>query len=225
MVFSGRFDREIAMTMPDELARAQILKTMTRSMRLDGHFDFGRISHKTAGYFEHVGSTYIYIYIWRVCHDIRHCQYIYIFEVTQESIYYTRDLVFCVDACDLAALFNFSIAFLALSPVLWERIWRLLLKRRQCWRWIEFSIKSLFCRTHWNPMPWSLLVYPIHDNIVTYCTLICRSPWWMSFSKSAGGICGFNDGGCQCYIFRNQLWFIGDVVFNVDWYNLWFKHE
>ncbi len=46
---AGRFDREIAMTMPDEAARAQILKTMTRDMRLDGHFDFSVISKRTSG--------------------------------------------------------------------------------------------------------------------------------------------------------------------------------
>ena len=47
---AGRFDREIAMTMPDELARTQILKTMSRNMRLDGHFNFPIIGKKTAGF-------------------------------------------------------------------------------------------------------------------------------------------------------------------------------
>ena len=46
----GRFDREIAMTMPDDRARAQILRTMTRSMRLQGDFDFDYIARKTPGF-------------------------------------------------------------------------------------------------------------------------------------------------------------------------------
>ena len=46
----GRFDREIAMTLPDDRARAQILRTMTRHMRLQAGFDFEMIARKTPGY-------------------------------------------------------------------------------------------------------------------------------------------------------------------------------
>ena len=38
------------MTMPDERARAQILKTMSKNMRLDGQFDFASIARKTPGF-------------------------------------------------------------------------------------------------------------------------------------------------------------------------------
>lgn len=48
---AGRFDREISMTMPDESSRSQIIKTMTRTMRLDGEFNFNLIAKRTAGYF------------------------------------------------------------------------------------------------------------------------------------------------------------------------------
>ena len=47
---AGRFDREIIMGVPDEAGRARILHVMTKSMRLEGEFDFKLIAKKTPGY-------------------------------------------------------------------------------------------------------------------------------------------------------------------------------
>ncbi|MES1909009.1 MAG: hypothetical protein MHM6MM_001828 [Cercozoa sp. M6MM] len=48
---AGRFDKEIALGIPDERARARILKVLTRSMRLSGQdFDFGYVARRTAGF-------------------------------------------------------------------------------------------------------------------------------------------------------------------------------
>lgn len=47
---AGRFDREILIGVPDEEARCQILIKMTRTMRLEGNFNFARIAKLTPGY-------------------------------------------------------------------------------------------------------------------------------------------------------------------------------
>ena len=47
---AGRFDREIVMGVPDEAARARILQVMTKTMRLEGEFDYNLIAKKTPGY-------------------------------------------------------------------------------------------------------------------------------------------------------------------------------
>ncbi|KAJ2849039.1 Ribosome biogenesis ATPase rix7 [Coemansia brasiliensis] len=47
---AGRFDREIAMTVPDEAARMQILSVLCRPLRLSGEFDFEELAKRTPGY-------------------------------------------------------------------------------------------------------------------------------------------------------------------------------
>ncbi|KAJ2630455.1 Ribosome biogenesis ATPase rix7 [Coemansia sp. RSA 1290] len=47
---AGRFDREIAMTVPDEAARMQILGVLCRPLRLSGEFDFEELAKRTPGY-------------------------------------------------------------------------------------------------------------------------------------------------------------------------------
>jgi len=47
---AGRFDREVLIGVPDEEARCQILIKITRSMRLEGNFNFSRIAKLTPGY-------------------------------------------------------------------------------------------------------------------------------------------------------------------------------
>ncbi|KAG2382667.1 hypothetical protein C9374_005247 [Naegleria lovaniensis] len=50
---AGRFDREISLGIPDEKARMQILKILTRKLKLEGGhevFDFQNIAHNTPGY-------------------------------------------------------------------------------------------------------------------------------------------------------------------------------
>eukprot|EP00935_MAST-01C_sp_MAST-1C-sp1_P000043 g43.t1 len=47
---AGRFDREIALGIPDEAARARILQAMSTGMRLSGDFDFGIIARRTPGF-------------------------------------------------------------------------------------------------------------------------------------------------------------------------------
>lgn len=47
---AGRFDREILMGVPDEDTRLNIIKTMTKGMRLSGDFDFRVLARKTPGF-------------------------------------------------------------------------------------------------------------------------------------------------------------------------------
>lgn len=46
----GRFDREIALIVPDENARTEILVVITRNLRLEGSFDLPKIARSTAGF-------------------------------------------------------------------------------------------------------------------------------------------------------------------------------
>ena len=46
---SGRFDREIALGMPDDAARMHILRVLARRMKLAGDFDFMAIARQTSG--------------------------------------------------------------------------------------------------------------------------------------------------------------------------------
>ncbi|KAF3448765.1 hypothetical protein FNV43_RR09478 [Rhamnella rubrinervis] len=46
----GRFDKEIALVVPDEKARAEILVVITRNLRLEGSFDLPKIARSTAGF-------------------------------------------------------------------------------------------------------------------------------------------------------------------------------
>ncbi|KMT08061.1 hypothetical protein BVRB_6g144150 [Beta vulgaris subsp. vulgaris] len=46
----GRFDREIALGVPDENARLDILSILTKSLRLDGDFDLIKIAKATPGF-------------------------------------------------------------------------------------------------------------------------------------------------------------------------------
>ncbi|KAF3646424.1 putative receptor-like protein kinase-like, partial [Capsicum annuum] len=46
----GRFDLEIALGIPDENARAQILSVLTRNLRVEGAFDFMKIASSTPGF-------------------------------------------------------------------------------------------------------------------------------------------------------------------------------
>ncbi|KAM3236772.1 hypothetical protein P3L10_011801 [Capsicum annuum] len=46
----GRFDREIALGIPDENARAQILSVLTRNLRVEGAFDVMKIASSTPGF-------------------------------------------------------------------------------------------------------------------------------------------------------------------------------
>mmetsp|Transcript_30568 Transcript_30568/g.65881 ORF Transcript_30568/g.65881 Transcript_30568/m.65881 type:complete len:802 (+) Transcript_30568:227-2632(+) len=47
---AGRFDREIAMGIPDEAARAKILETMVRGMRLSGELNLSMLAQATPGF-------------------------------------------------------------------------------------------------------------------------------------------------------------------------------
>lgn len=47
---SGRFDREICLNVPDQPARARILKVICSKLRLSGDFDFDLIASNTPGY-------------------------------------------------------------------------------------------------------------------------------------------------------------------------------
>lgn len=47
---AGRFDKEIFIGVPDEDGRERIIKSMTKSMRLSGDFDYTILARKTAGY-------------------------------------------------------------------------------------------------------------------------------------------------------------------------------
>lgn len=47
---AGRFDREIAVGIPSEAARASILRVLTRPLRLSGGFDFGEVAKRTPGF-------------------------------------------------------------------------------------------------------------------------------------------------------------------------------
>ncbi|CAH1416185.1 unnamed protein product [Lactuca virosa] len=47
---TGRFDREIALGVPDEKARLQILKVVTRDLRVSGDLDLVKVSRATSGY-------------------------------------------------------------------------------------------------------------------------------------------------------------------------------
>ncbi|KAJ7454870.1 P-loop containing nucleoside triphosphate hydrolase protein [Mycena latifolia] len=47
---AGRFDHEISMGVPDEAARAQILRVLSTKLRLDGDFDFTALAKATPGY-------------------------------------------------------------------------------------------------------------------------------------------------------------------------------
>ena len=46
----GRFDHEIALGVPDESARADILSVITRNLRLEGSFDLARLARSTPGF-------------------------------------------------------------------------------------------------------------------------------------------------------------------------------
>ncbi|OIT22303.1 PREDICTED: cell division control protein 48 homolog C [Nicotiana attenuata] len=46
----GRFDREIALGIPDENARLQILSVLTRNLRVEGAFDLMKIARSTPGF-------------------------------------------------------------------------------------------------------------------------------------------------------------------------------
>ncbi|KAL7690183.1 putative AAA+ ATPase domain, ATPase, AAA-type, core, AAA ATPase, AAA+ lid domain-containing protein [Plasmopara halstedii] len=47
---AGRFDREICLGIPDELAREKILRVLARKMKLEGDFDFTALARRTPGY-------------------------------------------------------------------------------------------------------------------------------------------------------------------------------
>jgi ribosome biogenesis ATPase len=47
---NGRFDKEIAMGIPDEAARIHILKNLTLSLRLDPLVDFRQLGKMTPGF-------------------------------------------------------------------------------------------------------------------------------------------------------------------------------
>jgi ribosome biogenesis ATPase len=47
---AGRFDREISLGIPDEAARARILRVMCDRLRLAGDFDFDEIARRTPGF-------------------------------------------------------------------------------------------------------------------------------------------------------------------------------
>ncbi|XP_071736062.1 cell division control protein 48 homolog C-like [Rutidosis leptorrhynchoides] len=46
----GRFDREIALGIPDEKARMKILDVLTRSLKLEGEFDLVKLARSTPGF-------------------------------------------------------------------------------------------------------------------------------------------------------------------------------
>ena len=47
---AGRFDREISLGIPTEAAREQILRVITRPLRLRGGFDYATIARRTPGF-------------------------------------------------------------------------------------------------------------------------------------------------------------------------------
>ena len=47
---AGRFDREIAMSIPTEEARERILRVMCQRLKLSGDFDFKVIARRTPGF-------------------------------------------------------------------------------------------------------------------------------------------------------------------------------
>lgn len=47
---AGRFDREICLGIPDVASRAQILKVLTRGLKLAENFDMEAIAKYTPGY-------------------------------------------------------------------------------------------------------------------------------------------------------------------------------
>jgi len=47
---AGRFDREIAVGIPTEAARASILRVLARRLRLSGDFDFAAVAKRTPGF-------------------------------------------------------------------------------------------------------------------------------------------------------------------------------
>ena len=47
---AGRFDKELALGIPDEKARSEILKVLCKNVKLDNGFDFDILAHKTPGY-------------------------------------------------------------------------------------------------------------------------------------------------------------------------------
>ncbi|ODQ54226.1 AAA-domain-containing protein [Saitoella complicata NRRL Y-17804] len=47
---AGRFDREIQLSVPDEVGREKILKVMSRKLRLDGDFDYKALARMTPGF-------------------------------------------------------------------------------------------------------------------------------------------------------------------------------
>lgn len=47
---AGRFDREIALGVPDEASRVRILKAISKKLRLAGDFDFTLMARETPGY-------------------------------------------------------------------------------------------------------------------------------------------------------------------------------
>lgn len=47
---AGRFDREISLGIPTEAAREQILRVLTRPLRLQGDFDYAAVARRTPGF-------------------------------------------------------------------------------------------------------------------------------------------------------------------------------
>lgn len=47
---AGRFDKELALGIPDEKARSEILKVLCKNVKLEDGFDFDILAHKTPGY-------------------------------------------------------------------------------------------------------------------------------------------------------------------------------
>ncbi|OTF77318.1 nuclear valosin-containing protein-like protein [Euroglyphus maynei] len=47
---AGRFDREIALGIPDEKCRLEIIRVLSRNIKVDSNFDFESLAHRTPGY-------------------------------------------------------------------------------------------------------------------------------------------------------------------------------
>ncbi|KAH9412447.1 hypothetical protein DERP_014589 [Dermatophagoides pteronyssinus] len=47
---AGRFDREIALGIPDEKSRLEIIRVLFRNIKVDSNFDFQSLAHRTPGY-------------------------------------------------------------------------------------------------------------------------------------------------------------------------------
>lgn len=75
---AGRFDREIAMGIPDENARARILKVLCRNLRLSSDFDFEHLASVTPGY---VGAD-----LMSLCREAALCAVTRIFDDMQKKI-------------------------------------------------------------------------------------------------------------------------------------------